>query len=135
MGEAQRKLLNSAAIVAVDLGAPTYLITAIDRANLSIGLDGEKDEALVGANATRFLLVTAVGRTFQEGMARADGRVWAAWQEVLEDRTQVAEMPRAQLDWMRRLISSDALKLPPALAEWREACVAYFDSLGTDERG
>ena len=132
MGGARRKLMSSTQIIKVDLGAPQYNIGPQDRENLAQGPDGA-DESRVVMNATKFVVWQIIQSAFPQGMDRKDGQMWAAWQDVLGENTPVAEMPRSQLDWLRKYIGDDNLKIPFTLANWREELVGYFDSLADAE--
>ena len=129
MGEARRKLMDASKIVKVDLGAPDYLIGPIDREQLSKGPEGMVDESRAVPNATKLIIWTIIQCAFPQGMDRKDGQVWAAWQDVLGENEPVLEMPRSQLDWLRKHIGNEELKIPFAFAGWREELAGYLDRL------
>lgn len=130
MGEAtrklrvQRKLLEETKIVKIDLTQPGFAMSDADRKQLSI--DGAEPEL----SAARILISQAVSSAHTDGMDRKTGKLWAGWQEVLSSAKDAdLEVTQGQMEWLRQLISSETLRLPVGMAQWREALCDYLDGI------
>lgn len=132
MGEAHKRLMVGSKIVKFDLSAPKYMICEADFGNL---VKDVNDKALATANATRLLISVIVQSTFPNGMDRSDGRMWAVWQEFFIEQSLVLEIPRFQLEWLRKHIINESLKIPHGLSSWREELVRYLDLIMNEEAG
>lgn len=134
MGEARMKLVREGQLVEFDLRAPKLLIGKGDRRRLATelrdGADEEVREDKVVPRAVRFAITTLIGAAFQQGMARQDRKVWAAWQDALDEDHDEVEVTRKQLDWLQKHVTDDAVKVPPGLAQWVEALADYIEALG-----
>lgn len=133
MGEAaRRKLFDAARIIKFDFSAPDYTIGHGDAK--TFGPDG------VQAKITRILMVSSVGAKFPNGCTRKDGKLWAAWQEIItseeEDQVleDVVEIPKAQFDWMKKIICDEELSIQVSLSQWREALVDYMMDIAESEK-
>ena len=120
MGQARLKLLQATAPVTFDFTAAPLYISKADAAQLTAD------------KATRIIIIQLVQAAFPQGMDRADGKVWAAWQEILDDEALTAEMPYSLVQWLRKHAENETLKLPAMLSQWREALVDYLAGLKPD---
>jgi len=108
------KLLADSRTVTFEFGGP------------AIALDASQ----LVRTAVASTLVTVVNSAFPQGVGRDDGKLWAAWQEVLTDKdVEKAEMPARQVKWLRDLFARDELKVPVQFAQAREAVLDYLDAL------
>lgn len=128
MGQARLKMLEAGKLVAFDFSAPKYHIVKGDREALKSADGGAQDRTQ--ARATRFSIVQVVQAAFPQGMDRKDGKVWAAWQETLDDEgADGVDVNRGMVSWLLAVSSRDELKVAPSLAQWREALVDYLEAL------
>ena len=132
MGEAKMKLVREGQLLKFDLCAPHLLIGKADRKRLATELvEGEElacDEKVV-PRAVRFTITSLIGAAFPQGMARQDRKVWAAWQDALDDDPDEVEVTRKQLEWLKKHATDDNVKVQPGLAQWVEALADYVEAL------
>lgn len=153
MGEAQNRLKKASEVVIVDPDAMGFHLSKVDLHNVAVNPPLSEDEPVPEpspwkANARIFTTVAkAVAEAaFPRGMGRQDGKIWAAWQEVLDvaydfgeegDDGSVPssyEVTRAMADWLYKHVEDDKVLTKPGMAAWREATVAYFERL-RDSKG
>lgn len=118
---AQSKLLEATVMVELDLDRVEFLMTEGDVANLSVG---EQKPSLMAA---RIVITQAVNADYGGGMDRRDGQLWAGWQEVLAGTESRFSITQGQVKWVSNVLAKEDLKLPPGLAQWREALVSYLE--------
>jgi hypothetical protein len=134
MGQARVKLLKEGETVEFSFGQPEMHVVKGDRlmlARVEAGQNGQAtDETLIVPRAVRATISAVVQSAFPQGMDRRDGRIWAAWLEVIEDDAgdQVA-VTRGQVEWLKKHLANEDVKVNPALAQWREAVVDYVETL------
>lgn len=130
MGQARLKMLDSGKPVTFDFSAPEFHIVKGDRDWLAKGDDGQVNDALVVPRAAKFTISSVIKAAFPQGMDRRDGKVWAAWLEVLEDGPETKiDMAKGQVEWLRKHAADESVRVPPSLAQWREALVDYLEAL------
>lgn len=133
MGEAKRRLEREGEKVTFDCDAIGFRMGKTDRAAFARGLPGEvpgdDEPAKRSIRALTLLSRSVVAAAFPGGMDRRDGKVWAAWQDALDDESPAFEVTRGQLGWLRRHVDSESVKLPPQLAQWRESLAYYLEGL------
>ena len=153
MGEAIRKLKAAGHLVAFDLTAPHLTIARSDQHTFAIhpasvgcetcdltagrrGLcDAHYDPALAQARCIRMLIGEVVRAAFSGQMGRHDGKVYAAWLEILDevdDSITQFSLPLEQVRWLARLIARDDLKVAPGMAQWREVVAEYLEAIVVD---
>jgi hypothetical protein len=125
MGVVQRKLKLAGAPIAFDFGAPSMLLSKHEY-ELMEKADYKGREV---EQATRAMIIAAVGAAFPQMKKREDSKIWAAWLEVLNDDPSTAEVTRGMVDWLRQVVARDDLPVIPPHAQWREALVDYLDTL------
>jgi hypothetical protein len=103
---------------AVNLGAANINLDPMARTQLS--QDGKVDPV---AGLMRATINAVILGTFPQGMSRQDGRVWGGIQNVLfnEENPRTLTVSTQQLAWLKHIIGSETLKVPPQLAGPREA--------------
>src|SRR3990167_11294409 len=117
MNQAQ-KLADEGKIVIFDFSAPACAVMKEQKVR----------------DAVSMAIVTVVQAEYPQGLGRQDGRVWAAWQEVLlTEPDGKVEGTRKQVTWLRAIFAKDDLKVPDGLAQSRGAALDYLDELLTDE--
>lgn len=131
MGIAKRKIELAGTPVSLNLNAPKFTIRGGDRINLLNDEHGKPDAKNVTARAVRLAILELVGRAFPQGMDRRDGKQWAAWQEILDeiDAKPSVSVPKSLVDWLRKHLDDDDLKVQPGLAQWREALSDYLSAV------
>ena len=153
MGEAIRKLKTAGHLVAFDLSVPRLTIARSDQHTFAIhpasvacetcdppmgrrGLcDAHYNPALVQARCIRMLIGEVVRAAFSGQMGRHDGKVYAAWLEILDevdDSITQFSLPLEQVRWLARLIARDDLKVAPGMAQWREVVAEHLETLVAD---
>ncbi len=128
MGDAQRKLEKAGELVRFDASSAGLRVGKVDRAMLARQAEGGDREGVIDCRAVDLLARTVVGAAYEKGIDRRDGKLWAAWQDFLDDEAP-GLVTRGMVDWLRNHCVSDSLKLPPAFAGWREALGEYLTSL------
>jgi hypothetical protein len=125
MGVVSQKMSKQSEQVEVDFAAPMYAMMKADRGAMSKGA------------ASRVLIITLVSAKYPQqggGMKLADGRIWAAWQEVFvesEDSGSDGVMVTVgQLEWLIGILKDETVGLPAGLAQWRLALLDYLESVG-----
>jgi hypothetical protein len=131
MGQARQKLLRAGESVEFDFAAPEFHVLKGDQENLQRRDDGSTDGALVAPRACRFTITSVVKAAFPNGMDRQDGKLWAAWLEVMDDDARPAEVTRGLVEFLHKHAADGSVRVPPSLAQWREALVDYLEALLT----
>ena len=122
MGVAQKKLKNAGRILMFDFSAPPIRMLKGDRENLSKETDGSVNPRKAIPRAVRWAINTTIQAAFSQGMDRRDGKLWAAWTEVMEEEdVLVVEVTQGQVEWLKKHIENEDLKTNLAVAQWREA--------------
>ena len=130
MGVAQKKLKNAGRILMFDFSAPPIRMLKGDRENLSKETDGSVNPRKAIPRAVRWAINTTIQAAFSQGMDRRDGKLWAAWTEVMEEEdVLVVEVTQGQVEWLKKHIENEDLKTNLAVAQWREALNDYLESL------
>ena len=81
------------------------------------------------------LIGEVVRAAFSGQMGRHDGKVYAAWLEILDevdDSITQFSLPLEQVRWLARLIARDDLKVAPGMAQWREVVAEYLEAIVVD---
>lgn len=116
----QNRLIEANSPVFLDLAAAPFMLTEADQQQLSAnGLSAHLAIARIVVNQ-------AINAAYADGMDRRDGQLWAGWQEVLSGTETAFDLTWAQVEWLVGILSRDDLKLPPGMAQWREALIAYL---------
>lgn len=130
MGHARLKSIRAGEPVTVDFTEPEMFIRKVDRPSLSQVEGGGVDETLMGPRAARIAIQNCITAAFPQGAARQDRKVWAAWQEALEeDSGDQVDMTRGDVEWVRTHMTKDGLLLPLSLSSWVESVIDYLDAL------
>jgi hypothetical protein len=156
MGESRRKSQalklieegkDEGRVVTFALDGPDFTITDIDRDQLlSNGVDPyadpqrlrpPADESTLPARALRSLLWGLINAKFptnpqsgQGQMTRKDRKLFAVWQEAVEDESPLrTEIPLKALEWIYAIACEDRLPLRPSLAGWCERFIDYSEQL------
>jgi hypothetical protein len=80
------------------------------------------------------ILAQIVRAAFPQGQDRRDGRIWSAWQESLLDKDEMSfEVTLGMVDWLKKCVEDEKLKLDPTLAQPREALADYLGTLKAEE--
>lgn len=114
----QEKLMDAAQLIKFDLTSPEYVIFEGDLLSFGGG-----DQVKAARGATKFLMQRLVDLKYQTGINRTEGKIWAGWLEVLEGNDQIVTVPKSQLVWIRDIAVSEDLRVPPAMAQWRESLI------------
>lgn len=130
MGEARRKLLAASQIAKIELDRPEVVISWADRRTLSQA-DIELPRSALVRRAVRFAVIQTINAAFPQGMGRRDGKLYAAWLEILDDEEEGLsyEVPCGQIEWLRTHMENEDLKVPAGIAQWREAVVDYLETI------
>lgn len=135
MGDAQRKLEKSGERVEIRLADNPFGYTAKQIEASRRASEKAKVEfggvAVMTLNALRNVALAAVGAAFPQGMGRADGRIWGAWQDALDadDGADRLVVTRGQVDWLAKHVGSDDIRLPAEFAQARETVADYLAAL------
>ena len=150
MGEAIRKLKTAGHPVTCDLTAPHLTIARSDQHTFAVhpsatacmtcdvtaGRRGlcaaHYDPALAQARCVRALIGEIVRVAFSGQMGRQDGKVYAAWLEILDeidDGLTQFSLPLEQVRWLARLVARDDLKVSTGMAQWREVVAEYLETI------
>jgi hypothetical protein len=129
MGEANVRMLNEAKTATVDFAA---MKLRVPREFTNIG--AKEDDAII---IVRLLLMNLVNAKWPKGLTRTDGKIWAAWEDMLEDqpdgeRRTTFETTVAVLAWAQKLVNEDGLAVQPWLAASREAFADYLNGAIAD---
>lgn len=109
-----KKLVDDGKVIPFDFSAPAVALGKEQRVRDMVSV----------------ALVRVVEAKYPQGLAREDGKVWAAWQEVLMDEPEgKVEVTRKQVTWLRGIFADADLRVPPGLAQAREAVLDYLDEL------
>lgn len=131
MGEARVRQLNAGKMITLDLDAPDYTLSVNDRRAFSVAGQGENDvpePSKVTRRCSRLVIERVMNVAFPQGMGRTDGKIWAAFQECLDDEDNPKIQTRmADFEWLLKHIANDDVKLPPAMAQWREELIAHME--------
>jgi len=128
MGSAE-KLKREGEVLRFDFAVPALRVSKTDRVGLTMGEGGEKDETKIVPRAVRFCIGQVVSVAFPQGMDRKSGKIWAAWQETMDEDPKTAEVTRGQVEFLKKYFEAEDLKVAPALAQWREAVLEYIEEL------
>lgn len=129
MGEVSRRLLDAAKILKFNLVGPRYVISATDILQWQQQFG---EGMLPNLMASKIIMGALVSAKYPQGLDREVGKVWAAWQEVLNnDDSEITEyeMPKSQIDFVARMARDESLKIPWSLCQWREALLTYAEQL------
>ena len=129
MGEMSKRLAAEGALLKFDVGISLKYS----------GLPGkpEKDGdslRLYNARAAKNTIRAVVQAKYVQGMDRAAGKYWAAWQEIIDDDSVVesVELTRGQLTWLYKIITEENLKVPFQVVQWREVLIDYLHGIIKD---
>jgi hypothetical protein len=129
------KLIEAGKVITFDFDAPSLFIQRGDRLWLRRNPDWRQEkpeesvnDSLVTARAVRMVVGEIVQAAYPQGMSRVDGKIWAAWLEVLDDDAETkTQLPLAAIQWLQKRAEDDGVKLRPGLVQWREAVVDYLN--------
>jgi len=143
---ASKELLAASRLIQLDLGGPDYFIRKPDLSGIPVSkelLRGETEEVLfahrlciarsrISKAVIRALVISAYAPTREQpnkAMGFNDSKIYGAWQEILDDDdiVGVVEIPRKQLDWMRKFLVDNAVGLHPEMASFRVTLALYLD--------
>jgi len=138
MGESQRRKMEEGKIVQFDFGAPALHMMKGDRDRFAS--DGQtcatcgailvKHDERAVPRAVRYVTQQIIQAAFPQGMGRIDGKTWAAWLEAMDDDAEpVVSVTLGQVDWLKKHVLNDDLKVQAGLAQWREAVGFYLADL------
>lgn len=124
MGEASLRLAKEARTVTLDFSAANLAVSSVF-ANLGTNEAGDSE----GLRIARLLLSNLVNRQWPQGLNRHDGKLWSAWEELLDEGApDKTETTVAVLAWAQKLVNDEKLTVAPFLAGPREAFSEYLDT-------
>jgi hypothetical protein len=137
---AREKLIESGKLVEFDFRAPALHIRKGDRESMNKDDDETVNENLVIPRAVVMVMAEVVTAAFapdprtgqQGGLGRKDGKIWAAWQELFGDEAELkglVQVPLGQIEWLKKHVANDEVKIRPGFAQWREALADYLEQL------
>ena len=138
MGEAHRRKLEEGRVVLFDFAAPALHMMKGDRDRFATDSQPcDKCGALLAthpdravARAVRFVMQQVIQAAFPQGMGRLDGAMWAAWLETMDDDADAAvQVTLGQVDWLKRHLLNNDVRIQPGIAQWREALGFYLCDL------
>ena len=163
MGQVRRQLLQAARKITIDFQTlkDRLSVTATDIKNLcpdaaSWKLKPEQRRSLVAARAVWYTMDKLVQAAFpppeaplpgplaallggvtipsnQGSMDRTDGKMWAAWLEIIQQEIFKAEVSMEMVTWFRKRCCGEGIKGAPALSQWREVVCVLFEELCREE--
>ncbi len=131
MAEQKQRAIMAAKLTTMDFADMGFTISAQDQQNLRRAEADPPD--LLQARACWFLLVNhLIPAAFPSGADRKDGRFLAQWQDVIDQEQVRVTVSHDAVDWLRRSVCKEDLRIHPAMSRWRETFCTYMGTLTPD---
>jgi hypothetical protein len=126
MGEAVIRKVFESKEVAFDFTAPKMAISAGDHRNFSI--TSPEDHV---SQAAKLAIRHVISAAYPQGMAIAESEHWELLQEFVNSDVTIvsAGLTLGEVEWLRRTIEKDGLKIDTALVQWVCALLRYLKQL------